>query len=371
MVEKSPPEIQEPGVPSTKEKAPKVTYIWMPGKDGNLIKADAAVIKKAFSKLPQSAVLALQEYLITVEKKAAPTRAMRQTLWNSLVDGAVAAFAQGQKMSPWDVLDRLTKTTPSSDGTVINYVDYDKITSDALLRKAAKDLGFTEGAFAQIGEQDLADFFDKLTEAAKESGKTKTTTVTKEGVTEVVTKPSSFDANSFARDYLWAKVNVGDPKSLPSTVINQVTALKTLAKSNGLDYLSDKELANMAVQLSKGELNLDAIKVQFNTKAAELYPLFADRLKANPNLTVMDLAEPYVARMVKYWEVDPSTIDLSNPDLDKILRPDGTGGKVNMGSLADWDNYLKFHPNSEKASWKIDAARDLATGVARAMGFGV
>lgn len=366
-----PPKVQEPQKVTPEEKAPKVTYIWMPGKDGNLIKADAAVIKKSFSKLPQSAVLALQEYLITVEQKAAPTRAMRQTLWNSLVDGAVAAFAQGQKMSPWDVLDRLSKTTPRSDGTVINYVDYDKVTSDALLRKAAKDLGFTEGAFAQIGEQDFADFFGKLTEAAKESGKTKTTTVTKEGVTEVVTKPSTFDANSFARDYLWAKVNVGDPKSLPSTVINQVTALKTLAKSNGLDYLSDKELANMAVQLSKGELNLDAIKGQFNTKAAELYPLFADRLKANPNLTVMDLAEPYVARMAKWWEIDPSTIDLSNPDLDKFLRPDGTAGKVSMGSLSDFDNYLKFHPNSEKASWKNEAARDLATGLARAMGFGI
>lgn len=371
MVKKSPPEIKEPGAPSNKKKGPKITYIWMPDKDGNLVKADASVIKKSFTKLPQDAILALQEYLITVEGKASPTRAMRQTLWNSLVDGAIAAFAQGQKTSPWDVLDKLTKTTPRSGGTVINYVDYDKVTSDAILNKAAKEIGFTEGPFAQFGEQDLADFFEKLVQASKEAGKQKTTTVTKEGVTEIATKPSTFDANSFARDYLWAKVNIGDPKTLPSTVINQVTALKTLAKSNGLDYLSDKELANYAVQLSKGEINLDTLKTQFNTKAAELYPLFAERLKANPNLTVMNLAEPYVARMAKWWEVDPTTIDLSNPDLDKFLRPDGTAGKATMGSLADWDNYLKFHPNSEKTSWKNESARDLATGLARAMGFGV
>jgi hypothetical protein len=367
---KPPPVLEAPKV-TPKPKGPKITYIWMPDKDGNLVKADASIIKKSFSKLPQSAVLALQEYLITVEKKASPTRAMRQTLWNSLVDGAISAFAQGQKMSPWDVLDKLTKTTPRSDGTVINYVDYDQVTSDALLSKAAKDLGFTSGIDAQITAADFADFFKKLTEAAKDAGKQRTTTVTKEGVTEIAAKPSSFDANSFARDYLWAKVNVGDPKSLPSTVINQVTALKTLAKNNGLDYLSDKELANMAVQLSKGEMTLDTIKSQFNTKAAELYPLFADRLKANPNLTVMDLAEPYVARMAKWWEIDPTTIDLSNSDLDKFLRPDGTAGKVNMASLSEFDNYLKFHPNSEKTSWKNESARDLATGLARAMGFGV
>ena len=365
------PEVKQPTTPVKKDTGPKITYIWMPDKNGNLVKADASIIKKSFAKLPESAILALQEYLITIEKKAAPTRAMRQTLWNSLVDGAIAAFAQGQKMSPWDVLSKLTKTTPTPEGTVISYVDYDKITSDAILRKAAKELGFAEGEAAQIGDKDLTDFFNKLTQAAKEAGKQKTTTVTKEGVTEIATKPSTFDANAFARDYLWAKVNIGDPKTLPTTVINQVSALKNIAKSNGLDYLSDKELANFAVQLSKGETTLDTIKNQFNAKAAELYPLFADRLKANPNLTVMDLAEPYVNRMAKWWEMDASTIDLSNPDLDKFLRPDGTAGKVSMGNLSDWDNYLKFHPNSEKTSWKKESARDLATGLARAMGFGV
>ncbi len=124
-------------------------------------------------------------------------------------------------------------------------------------------------------------------------------------------------------------------------------------------------------KLSKGDVTLDDLKKQFNAKAAELYPLFADRLKANPNLTVMDLAEPYIGRMVKYWEVDPTTIDLSNADLDKFLRPDGTAGKTPMGSLADFETYLKFHPNAEKTTWAINGARDLATGLASAMGFGV
>ncbi len=42
-----------------------------------------------------------------------------------------------------------------------------------------------------------------------------------------------------------------------------------------------------------------------------------------------------------------------------------------MKSLSEWDDYLKFHPNAEKASWAIQGARDLATGLAGAMGFGV
>jgi hypothetical protein len=75
--------------------------------------------------------------------------------------------------------------------------------------------------------------------------------------------------------------------------------------------------------------------------------------------------------MAKWWDVDPNTIDLDNPDLDKLLRPDGTAGKVPMKSLAEADEYFKFHPNSEKAGWAIQGARDLATGLASAMGFGV
>jgi hypothetical protein len=75
--------------------------------------------------------------------------------------------------------------------------------------------------------------------------------------------------------------------------------------------------------------------------------------------------------MAKYWDIDPNTIDLDNPDLDKFVRPDGTAGNVQMGSLSDWDNYLKNHPNSEKAGWSKELARDSAVGVARAMGFGV
>lgn len=260
---------------------------------------------------------------------------------------------------------------PQVGGPTISYTSYDKITSDAILRNAGKQLGFAEGSFAQFGEQQLADFYKKLVEASKAGAKAKQTIVKPDGTTEIVETPGGFDANAFAQNYLWSMVNIGDPKTLPTSVINKVDALRSVLKMNGLEYLGQKEIANYALQLSKGETTLDDLKKQFNAKAAELYPLFADRLKANPNLTVMDLAEPYVNKMVKYWEVDPTTIDLSNADLDKFLRPDGTAGKVPMGSLADFETYLKFHPNAEKSSWAINGARDLATGLASAMGFGV
>lgn len=347
-----------------------INYIWMPDKDGNLVKKDSAFIKKSFSGLSEKAQTALAQYIITVQNRQ-PTDAARKTVWNNLIDAAVASYKEGKKQTPWDVLQVQLDNAPKRVDATYTYTNYDKITTDAILNQAARQLGFAEGPFAQFGEQDLADFYTKLTAAAKASGKTKQTVVKPDGTTEIIETPSLFDANSFAQNYLWSKVNIGDPKTLPSSVIDKIGNVRTILKANGLGYLSDKEIANYALQLTKGEMSLTKLQEQLNAKAAELYPLFAERLKANPSLTVMDLAQPYIGRMAKWWDVDPTTIDLDNADLDKFLRPDGTAGKVPMKSLSEWDDYLKFHPNAEKASWAIQGARDLAIGLAGAMGFGV
>jgi hypothetical protein len=347
-----------------------INYIWMPDKNGNLVKKDSAFVKKSFSSLSEKAQTALSQYIITVQNRQ-PTDAARKTLWNSLIDGAVNSYKEGKKQTPWDVLQIQLKNAPKQTNATYSYTNYDKPTTDAILQTVAKQIGFTEGPFAQFGEQDLADFYEKLTEAAKAGGKTKETVVNPDGSTSIIETPSLFDANAFAQSYLWAKVNIADPKTLPSSVIDKIGGIRALAKANGLGYFADKEITNYALQLAKGETNINKIQEQFNTKAAELYPLFSERLKANPTLTVMDLAQPYIGRMAKWWDIDTSEVDLENPDLDKFLRPDGTAGKVPMKTLAEWDEYLKFHPNSEKASWAIQGARDLATGLASAMGFGV
>jgi hypothetical protein len=351
-------------VGGSKKKPP--LYIWMPDKDGNLVKKDSAFVKKSFGTLSEAAQRALAEYVLAVQQRQ-PTDAARKTVWNTLIDSAVAAFKEGKKQTPWDILDLQVKRAPAIGGPVISYTAYDKISSDAILSQAAKQVGFSQGPFAQFGEQDLADFYEKLVKAAK----VKQTIVKPDGTTEIIETPGGFDANAFAKNYLWAKVNIGDPKTLPTSVINQIDSLRSVAKANGLGYLSDKELANYAVQLSRGEVDLTNLQKEFNAKAAELYPIFADRLRANPNLTVLDLVQPYVSQMAKWWEIDPSTIDLENPDLDKFIRPDGTAGKAPMGSLADWTNYLKMHPNADKTTWASEGARDLATGFARVAGFGV
>lgn len=364
--------IPAPAVPDIPAKGgtKTVNYIWMPDKNGNLVKRDSALVKKSFAKLSKSAQDALADYIVSVQNRQ-PTDAARKTLFNSLVDAAVASYKGGLKETPWDALSKLTKTSPKQTGPTIAYTSYDRTTSDAILRSVAKEIGFTEEGITQFGEKDLANFFDKLQEAVKAGAKVSQTIVNPDGSTEIITTPTTFDAKSFAKNYLWAKVNIGDPKSLPTTVLNQIDSIRSVLKANGLGYLSDKEVANYALQLAKGDIELTDLQKQLNAKAAELYPLFGDRLKANPNLTVKDLAEPYINLMAKWWEKDANSIDLDDPELDKFLRPDGTAGKVPMSSIPEFVNYLKSHPNAEKTTWANEQARDLATSFARMSGFGV
>lgn len=345
----------------------QISYIWMPDKNGNLVKADAAVVKKSFATLPEAAVLALQEYLISVENKTAPTRAMRQTLWNGIIDGAVAAFKDGKKQSPWDVLAIQTKNAPDVTGSTISYTQYDDLTANALLNKISTSLGYDFNLFT---EEDRKDFFTKLQKEAELGGKT-VTRKAKDGGIEQVTTPSLFDAKAFTESYIWAKATLGDAKNLPTKALTTIQNVKTLLKAYGINNLTDKEINNYGINIASGGLDVDKFKMDLSAQAQKYYPALAKRLAANPDLTVADIASPIVNILASTWEMDPSVFTLDNPDVDRFLRPDGVKGDAEFPTTAAITEWALFHPNFEKTMKAKGMAMDSAIGVGRAMGFGV
>lgn len=366
---KSVPEDKNEGtiIVTPKGSKKKKTYIWMPDKNGDLVKADSSIIKKSFAKLPKSAVNMLQQYLINVEGKAAPTRAQRETLWNSIIKGAEAAFAEGEKKSPWDVLDKMINTAPDWRTTSVSYTEYDDVTADALLDKVADTLGFDS---TQLSDSDRKDFLTKINAEAKASGRT-SQRVTKEGVVETITTPSMFDGKAFAEAYIWSKVNTDNPKSIPSKVLKQVSSLNTILRAYNVKNLSSKEINQFGIDIVSGKKSLEELKAELQAKAIKDYPAFADRFKANPNLTVRDVAEPIINIVANTWEMDPDAIELDNPEIDKLLRPDGVVGKAAPASTADAYYFAVMHPNFDKTVKGNQLARDGAVSFARAMGFGV
>lgn len=355
------PTIVIPNKGSKKEK----TYIWMPDGKGNLVKAEASIIKKSFAKLPTESQITLTEYLLGVANRQ-PTDSARQNLWNDIVDGAVAAFKQGKKQSPWDVLDVMTQNSPGNTGISSTIIEYDRIASDALLSKISKSIGYD---LSILTEADKADFLAKVNAEAKMSGKSTTRKATTGGY-ETVTTPSLFDPKTFTEAYLWGKVNLEDVKTLPSTAIKQIAGVKSLLNAYGINNLSTKEINQIGLDIASGAKTLDDLKMDFSTKAQKLYPAYADRLSKNPSLTMADIAEPIISTLAKVWEKDASQFALNDPDVTRFLNNDVTG-KAPASSIADVYTYAINHPNREKTKAANDEARDAAVGTARAMGFGV
>ena len=323
-----------------------------------------STIKKSFATLGQNDRVALDTYLISTGR--VPNDSLRKTLWNTVVDGAVAEYKGGKKSSPWDVLAVMQAQTP---GQIIDtrYADYDQSSADATLNIVAKNIGFD---LTQLSVEDRKAFAEAIATEAKASGK-QTTKKTSTGGTETIVTPTTFDAKVFTENWLWAKTNLGDVTKLPTKAIAALSDVKKVLRSNGIDYLGEKEVSQLAVDVAAGRTTTSAINAQFRADAIKNYPQLADRLGANPDLTVMDLAQPAVSAIAKWLEIDPNTIDLTNPYLDKYLRPDGITGKQATPSMADFITTLKNSPDAEKTSWAIDGARSAATGLARAMGFGV
>jgi hypothetical protein len=346
---------------SKKEK----TYIWMPDGKGNLVKAEASVIKKSFAKLPTSAQVSLTEYLLGVANRQ-PTDSARQNLWNDIVDGAVAAFKQGKKQSPWDVLDVMTQNNPGNTGLTSTITQYDRITSDALLSKISKSIGFDP---ALLSEADKADFLAKVNTEAGASGKSTTRKATTGGYETIIT-PSLFDPKTFTESFLWAKVNLGDTTTLPSSAIKQVANVKTLIRNYGINNLSSKEINQYSVDIASGTKTLDDLTLELSTKAQKLYPAYAERLASNPKLTMFDIAEPIIGTLSKVWEMDSTQFNLDDPNVMRFLNNDVTGKKP-AASIAEVYDFAINHPNREKTRAANLEARDAAVGTARAMGFGV
>jgi hypothetical protein len=343
-------------------------YIWTIDAKGKVVKMEATVAKKSFATLPESAQSALAQQLMNTN--VMPTTTSLKSLWDKIVDGAASEYKAGKKSTPWDVLKILAKNTPVNTGiTSTIFKDYNPVIANAYLNNVAATIGFDVN---QLSDADKSDFAAKMKEAASEFGKQTTKVINPlTGESETTMTPDLFDPKTFAENWLWAKVNIGDPSKLPTTAITALTSVKKILRNNGIDELSPMEVNKLAVNLASGKVNAASLQAEYSKKAAMNYPLLADRLLANPEASVMDLLNPAVNAIAKWLEIDPNSVDLTNKYLDAYARPDGASGKVPMPSMADFITSLKNSPDAEKTTWANEAARGAATGLARAMGFGI
>lgn len=294
------------------------------------------------------------------------------------------AEAEKALAAGFDLSSIVNNTSKNKDNTTSGrtLTQLNKVSGRALLEQTAREIQYN----VKFSDVDIQDFLRKFAAEQKrqieEVVKSSTSRVSGDGlspgaiqktVDTVVTteKPSFFKPETFAADYIWAKVNFKDEKSLGGKSLTALNNARSILAGFGTLDFSDAELYNAAKRIAKGEISNDDFRSTIAQKAAINYPQYAERLKQNPGSTIRDLASPYINLMAKELELDPNAIQLDNMDLDRALRPDGTAGKIPSVSLADFRIKLRNSPQWENTTAANESARTAATALGRAFGYGV
>lgn len=258
-----------------------------------------------------------------------------------------------------------------------------KLTSTSakqLLESIASDIQFT-GTFSK---EDIAAFIasynkkaneqlDTVVRDARETIKSGGTANISETIKNIITTkyPSFFDPKTFTRDYIWSKVNFKDEKTLGAKALDALTEVRSIAQAFNLSSVSEVEIQNAAKQVASGKITASDYKTQLAAKASIEYPQYAERLKTTPDATIKDLVNPVLRAIADAWEVDINSLKLSDPFIDKLIRPDGTKGKIQPATPGEATQAALNHPNREKTRAAINQAIDSATSLGSALGFGI
>ena len=255
-------------------------------------------------------------------------------------------------------------------------------TARALMELAAENAGYT-GKFSTA---DIAQFIKEFdAEQNRQIEKVVTTTaqkVTPGGTTpgavdkaiESTAKtefPSFFNPSQFAQDWVWNKVNFKDEKTLGAKSLDALAQVRGLVDSFQLLGVSDAEAKVAAKQIAMGKKTIAEYTIELQKIAIKEYPQFADRFKSDPTLTTYDIASPAIDIVAQVLEIDKKSVKLDHPVVrayTDYAGPDGKGTPPSRYQLKLMAKQLPAYKETEQAN---NEARDSATSLGRALGFGV
>ena len=287
-----------------------------------------------------------------------------------------ALGAKGYNLSGLAVGSNVATTSTSKSLTKLSYA-----AAKTLLTEAASKAQYP----GQLSSQDIKDFMAKFDiEQAKQIATIikKSRDIVKPGASQdaitnavnnaiTTESPSFLKPADFASDYVWSKVNFSKKETLGGNSLTALSSVRNVLRGFGTVDFSEAEVQAAAKRIAKGEISVDDFRSTISAKVGSNYPQYAERLASTPGSTLRDLVSPYINLMAKELELDPETIKLDDPLIDRAIRPDGTAGKMPTMSLADFRTSLRNSPAWEKTTTAKESARDAATSMARAFGFGV
>jgi hypothetical protein len=298
------------------------------------------------------------------------TEAQKLAGVKAIIDSVVASNA-GASKNPQSGTDVSTKKTKLTENSALE-----------ILKLAAESAGYP----AKFSKADVAQFIKEFdAEQSRQIEKVVTTSankVTPGGTTPGAVDtaisstakteyPSFFRPADFALDWVWKKIDFANEASLGAKSLGVLAEVRGLVEKFQIMGVSDAEAKAAAKLIAKGDKTLDEYTVDLQGKAITEFPQFADRFKANPKLTTYDIASPIINMVAETLELDPKMVKMNHPVVLAYTRYAGADGKGTPPSYYDLLIKTKQLPEYQKTQQANNEARDGATSLAKALGFGL
>ena len=299
--------------------------------------------------------------------KASGGRSGKKGWWSDYVDAAADTnetpfdIVFGQYGSDADKYTSDDDTGSGKDRTSVAISTYTPELANQIL-DAAVTATFGTGTVLTKTQRDS--FYGQLTAGQR---KGTTTTYKTKGGKRYATTTKSFDEDVFRKKYigtiLESMVTGNDDIDLEGDAgVYQDTLLKY---SDDMGLMKGRRELNGYVKeiIGKGR-SVEDVTADMRKQAGVLYSNFADRLNADPKLTVRDLVNPYLQVMADTLEIDPNTVKLTDTTIQNAI----SGTKLR--SLSDFQADMRADSRFGNTKVAKREAVDLAQSLLRSFGFG-
>lgn len=304
--------------------------------------------------------------------------------------------------------DDYAKDTQPTGPIGTGFTPGSKVTSTSSSGSSNKSKSFSitprETAYSQLDQmifnlfgrratkQEKANYYKKLNAAEKKyasrggskSGGGSSTTTTTDATGETTSSTSSgdsssskstdfaFDKTSFLFEYSvgLAKSYIKKGVALGGQAGRDFQDLQEYSRNMGLTFSQDSLLGKTINSIIMKK-DIVAMKQEMKDQAAALYPAFSDYLKSNKDKTIRDAVDQYVEVASQMLDVLPTKIDLNDKAMQKLLNAQTKEGKPYLKNKVEFMNDLRDDSRFQFGSYARSEANDLASGLAKAMGFGV
>jgi hypothetical protein len=293
--------------------------------------------------------------------------------------------AEMQNYTNWTIANAFAKDTSGNpkSGTDVS-TGQTKLTKESAraLMEAAAEASDYMGKFSNADVAQFMKEFDaeQARQVAKVITKTgsKTTVGATAGAVDATASntakteyPSYFKPTEFASDWVWSKINFKDEATLGTKSVTALANVRAVIDAFQIMGVSDAEAKIAAKQIAMGKKTIAEYTTDLQKIAIKEYPQFADRFKLDPTLTTYDIASPVINMVAKTLEMDPKTVKMDHPVVLAYTRSAGADGKGVAPSYYDLLLKTKSLPEYQKTQQANNEARDSASSLVKALGYGL